>query len=193
MISMTQIETEYKLEVTADEFAACPNYLQEAKFIKKGTSHLKDYFFNIQKFDEKGWNFLRIRMYDGSTYEHTEKIWKYSASGERVREEIERESSKEELESLINSSQPLRLSKDRTDYAGVTLDYPVVYSLDIVVFPDETRYFVECEIRVPEEMSSSIRPQLKESMLQTLHLSDRPEGIGMMRLVLSKSQKGAGE
>lgn len=188
---MTQIETEYKLEVTADEFTACSNYLQEAKFIKKETSHLEDYFFNIQKFDEKGWNFLRIRVSNGSTYEHTEKIWKYSASGERMREEIERESSKEELESLINASQQLRLSKDRTDYDGVTLDYPAVYSLDVVVFPDETRYFVECEIQVPEEMSSSIRPRLKESMLHTLHLSDRSEGIGMMRLVLSKSREGA--
>ncbi|MCX6786656.1 MAG: CYTH domain-containing protein [Candidatus Kaiserbacteria bacterium] len=188
---MTKIETEYKLEITAKEFAASANYLQEAKFIKKGTSHLEDYFFNIQKFDEKGWNFLRIRVYDGSRYEHTEKIWKHSASGERIREEIERVSSKEELESLIGVSQPLRLSKDRTDYAGVTLDYPAVYSLDVVVFPDETRYFVECEIQVPEGMSSSIRPHLKESMLQTLHLSDRPEGIGMMRLVLSKSREGA--
>lgn len=188
---MSQIETEYKLEVNESEFEAGKRYLIESGYLEKGTSRLEDYFFNVTKFDDKGWNFLRIRVYDGERYERTEKIWKHNSAGERVREEIERPSDKKELETLESTSTPLRLSKERADYSGTVLDRPAVYSFDKVVFPDETRFFVECEIRTTEEESHRIRADLKALMLQTLHLSDRPEGIGMMRLVLSKAEKNS--
>jgi len=186
---MNQIETEYKLEVTADEFAACSNYLQEANLLRK--EHLIwRIIFSISKnlMRKGGTSCAFVCMTDQHTNVQ-KKIWKYSASGERVREEL-REKVPKRIRVADKGISTVASFKDRTDYAGVALDYPAVYSLDVVVFPDETRYFVECEIHVPEEISSSIRPYLKESMLQTLHLSDRQEGIGMMRLVLSKSQKG---
>ncbi len=190
MIENRKIETEVKLELTQSEFDQVLSVLQTKGFTLTKESRLNDNFFNIKQFDEKGWNFTRIRVYNESEYEKTDKIWKLDAQGNRVREEKEFPSSVEELTSL-KSIEPTHfsLNKERVDYSGTALDYPAVISLDTVVFPDETRYFMECEIEVDEAESHEIRPKLKQWMLDTFNLSDRPEGIGMLRLVMSKIEK----
>ncbi|PIT89295.1 MAG: hypothetical protein COU27_01065 [Candidatus Levybacteria bacterium CG10_big_fil_rev_8_21_14_0_10_36_7] len=174
---MKKIETEYKLPVSYEEFIA----IKPASFDRQ--SKLKDYFFNISKFDEKGWNFTRIRVYDGKQYEKTQKTWKL-LNGDRVREEVERESSLEELNDFItkNPNFPL-LTKNRIDWQLDFNNEPAKMSLDEVILPDKTLYFLETEIDVPEELSHSIRGDLKNWMLETFNLTDRPEGQGMMSLV----------
>ena len=185
---MKKIETEVKLEVSAKEFLDCQQLLQESGFTEKPAYNLKDYFFNVEAFDAAGWNFLRIREYDGTRYERTEKIWKYNENGDRVRLEDERETDKSELDSLCATNKtPLTLTKVRTNYEGVVLGYSAVFSFDYVTFPDEKRYFVECEIDVPEDVAGDeFRSKLREWMLRFFNLSVRPEGIGMMALTLSK-------
>ena len=187
MSTKTKIETEVKLEVSREEFVACQKKMSALGFSLKHTSALSDFFYNIEKFDEKGWDFTRIRVYDGERYEKTEKKWKRNEKSERIREEFESASSKIELEELQKEKEMLSLQKTRTDYSGKTFDYDGVCSFDEVTFPDETRYFIECEIEVAEELSDSIRPALKSWMILNFDLSDRPEGIGMMKLVLSKA------
>ena len=186
MINRT--ETELKLELNAQEFEDCQQKLLNLGCKKIKTSALSDYFFDIKKFDEKGWDFTRIRVYDDKDYEKTTKIWKLNEKKERIREEIEEKSSKLELDDKISIGNYLKANKTRTDYSGTVLDYPTVFSFDKIVFPDETRYFLEAELEgVPADDSDSIRPKIKMWLLDNLQLSDRAEGIGMMKLVLIKT------
>ena len=131
-----------------------------------------------------------FRVYNDSKYERTDKIWKI-VNGERMREESEQASTKEELDQLMAVGKDyLSLTKTRTDYRGEFMGYRGVISLDeVTFFPDESRYFIELEIDVPEEKSNAIRSEIKEYLLTTFQLSDRPEGIGMMRLIMSKIEK----
>ena len=178
-----KIETEYKIELSRDEFSLVRGSLTDFEF--RNTEVLEDYFFDIQKFDEKGFDFTRIRIHDSNNYEKTIKKW-HLRGGERVREEIESESNSDELESFKSSKKYLSLKKTRTNYKGTVLGYNAILSFDEINFTDEDKYFFECEIDVPEELTNSIRPELKNWMLRTFNLSDRPEGIGMMKLVIQK-------
>ncbi len=186
---INRIETELKLELNPEEFKRCQQKLVSLGYSKVKESALADYFFDIEKFDDKGWNFTRIRVYDNKDYEKTRKIWKLNDKGERIREEEESASNETELVSRLNCGEKyLSVEKTRTDYHGELLGFPVTFSFDKIVFSDETRYFMEAELAdVPADKSDSIRVEIKGWLLEKLNLTDRPEGIGMMKLVLSKA------
>lgn len=184
---MKKIETEYKLELSEAEFERCFQLLQaKATFVK--TSDLEDFYFKISKFDEKGYNFTRIRVYDKTNYEKTIKTWKLVGDG-RVREEQETGTTIEELNSLLaQEPEAISMHKQRSDFqlylAGFANE--AIISLDKLFLNDGLiRYFVEVEIDVPEEDSNSVRPKLKNWLLGFFGLSERAEGIGMFRLALT--------
>ena len=185
---VNRIETEIKLELNEEEFGLCQAKLVGLGCVEAKRSFLTDYFFNIEKFDDKGWNFTRIRVYDGKNYEKTRKVWELNSKGERIRREEEEESSELELNEVVASGNYFKAEKVRTDYQGKMFDLPCVFSFDKLAFSDETRYFMEAELDgVPEDESDSIRVKMKEWLLNNLNLTDRSEGIGMMKLVLSKA------
>jgi len=186
---INRIETELKLELSPKEFEICQQKVLALGYAKVKESTLADYFFEIEKFDDKGWNFTRIRVYDGRDYEKTKKIWKLNEKGERIREEEESASDETKLADRLNSGEKyLSAKKTRTDYQGELLGFSATFSFDKVAFPDETRYFMEAELAdVPTDRSDSIRVEIKSWLLEKLNLTDRPEGIGMMKLVLSKA------
>ncbi len=185
---MKKIETEFKIELSKEEFESAPQLLEQKRFSLIKNSELTDYFFNVIKFDEKGFDFTRIRVYDGIRYQRTDKKWVIK-NGERMREEVERESTLEEFEQLITEdSTYLTNTKYRNDWSVTFNNQPGIVSFDKVVFPDETRYFVELEVDVGESETNTVRPVLKQWLLETFNLSDREEGIGMMKLVISKIQ-----
>lgn len=186
---INRIETELKLELSPKEFEICQQKVLTLGYAKVKESTLADYFFDIEKFDDKGWNFTRIRVYDDRDYERTKKIWKLNEKRERIREEEESVSNEIELANRLNSGEKyLSAKKTRTDYRGELLGFSVTFSFDKVVFPDETRYFMEAELAdVPADRSDGIRVEIKSWLLEKLNLTDRPEGIGMMKLVLSKA------
>lgn len=189
MTSMiNRIETELKLELSEVEFESCQNKLLELGFLKVKDSALTDYFFDIEKFDDKGFNFTRIRVYDGVDYEKTKKTWKLNDKGERIREEEETTSNEGELAEKLKADKYFKADKTRTDYKGEMLSFPCTFSFDKIVFPDETRYFMEAELDgVSADKSEGIRVEIKNWLLTTFDLPDRPEGIGMMKLVLTKA------
>ena len=188
MVIKSRIETELKLELNEEEFEFCQHKLLELGFPKVKESALTDYFFDIEKFDDKGFNFTRIRVYDGVNYEKTKKTWKLNNKGERIREEEETPSSDGELVEKLKADKYFKADKTRVDYKGEMLNFSCTFSFDKLIFPDETRYFMEAELDgVPEEQSEGIRVDIKNWLLKTFNLSDRPEGIGMMKLVLSKA------
>lgn len=189
MTSMiNRIETELKLELSEVEFESCQNKLLELGFPKVKESALTDYFFDIEKFDDKGFNFTRIRVYNGVDYEKTKKTWKLNDKGERIREEEETTSNEGELAEKLRADKYFKADKTRVDYKGEMLNFPCIFSFDKLIFPDETRYFMEAELDgVSAEQSERIRVEIKNWLLTTFNLSDRPEGIGMMKLVLTKA------
>ena len=185
---INRIETELKLELSEREFKLCQEKLLTLGCPKVKESALVDYFFDIEKFDDKGFNFTRIRVYNDSDYEQTKKTWKLNDRGERIREEEELASSENQLADRLKSDKYFKAEKTRVDYKGEMLNFPCTFSFDKIVFPDETRYFMEAELDgVPAEQSESIRVEIKNWLLATFNLSDRPEGIGMMKLILTKA------
>ncbi len=178
------IETEMKLELSAKEYANCVEILSTLGYPLSKESSLDDHYFHFKKFDEKGWNFTRIRVYNGTDYEKTEKTWYVDEHGERMRREVEVISTVDELTRLQREGTHLSLHKIRRDFAGTLFAYPCVFSLDDLTFSNGHRYFIECEIEVPEKVSNSIREELKQWMLTNLNLTERQEAIGMMRLAL---------
>lgn len=177
------------MELDEEEFKQCQQKLLTLGYPKVKESALTDYFFDIERFDDKGWNFTRIRVYDDRDYEKTKKTWKLNEKGERIREEEETPSSQDELGGRLSSGEKyFSAEKTRFDYQGELLNFPVTFSFDKIIFPDETRYFIEAELDdVPVDQSDSIRVEIKNWLLKNLNLADRPEGIGMMKLVLSKA------
>lgn len=83
----TKIETEYKLELSKEEFFGAQEKVVSLGFKLREKRKIKDYFFNLKKFDDKGWNFTRIRVYDDKQFEKTQKTWLLDDNGERIREE----------------------------------------------------------------------------------------------------------
>lgn len=82
------------------------------------------------------------------------------------------------------------LEKERTDYGSVKiLGYQGTISFDEVYLRNDRRYFVECELETPKKLSHQIRPKIKNWMLENLDLTDRSEGIGMLRLALSNQEE----
>lgn len=186
ILTKNKIETEYKLELNSREFKVSQKLLEKLNFSLIGKYKIKDYFFEIKKFDDKKYNFTRIRVYDESKYEKTKKIWILDKKNNPIRKEDEKRSSLKELSSYLEKEVvPLILKKERTDYGQKRiLGYASILSLDKVFLGSKNRYFVECEIKAPKNKSSQIRPIIKNWLLKNLNLSDRPEGIGMFRLAL---------
>lgn len=178
------IETEIKLELNAEEYARCVEALPTLGYPLSKESSLDDHYFHFKKFDDKGWDFTRIRVYNGTDHEKTEKTWYLNEQGERMRREVEGASTADELTELQREGTHLSLHKIRRDFAGTLFTYPCVFSLDDLTFSNGHRYFIECEIEAPKEVSNSIREELRQWMLTHLNLTDRPEAIGMMRLAL---------
>lgn len=183
-----KVETEYKLELSEGEFIAIKNQLVSDGYDAK-ECFLEDYFFNVESFDEKGWNFTRVRIFNHTRCEEDTKIWKI-VNGEKIREERSRPLSFQKLASLINQGHDrLHMNKYRIDFTGEFLNYSGVISLDKVVLGKKIRYFVELEVDVPVKKSHLIRKKIRDYLLKTFSLSDREEGFSMMALLLDKSDR----
>ncbi len=179
-------EAEYKIRLTAEEFAAMPAALVALGFTPAGDRALRDDYLDYRPSPVGGWDYTRLRTADGDRYVLAEKRWTVDAHGHPVRLEEERTVTREEAEAALRQATIIRtLQKRRWTYHGTLDGRDAEIVLDALEMRGTTEYFLECELRVPPEEFTQTRRRIVAWMGAHLPAGDFSQAPSMLQMLLS--------
>ena len=176
------IESEVKIVLSKEELNAVKRMLPSVGFRFKNKEKISDYFIEIEKSKNGGWDFERIRCVDNKKYFLTLKKWILDANKKKIRQESESVlAQKAALKKIANSQ--LYYKKERTNYCGKYEKNKAVISIDIMRKKSKKYRYLEVEVISDKENSYKIRTGMKKWLLKTFNLKNREEAPSMLDII----------
>lgn len=181
-------EVEFKVEITKTEREAVLGRLLENNFIDGGSASQLDCYIEAKESPYGGFDTKRFR-HEGDEFIYTEKVWELM-NGEMIRHEEEREISKEEFLSGLNSvNNPITIKKERQKLDGYYEGVKIHIDMDTVKFDHSVseRYFLETEILTEDKAQvKELREFIHKFLVFTLDRDDVVEASGMFSMAFLK-------
>jgi adenylate cyclase class IV len=181
-------EVEYKVELSENEKDILVQFLEKSDFVSKQSIVQNDYYIMAKKSSLGDYDFKRYRE-EGNTAFYTEKIWEYS-NGENIRKEIEKEISKNGLQSeILKNPNAIKIQKSRKSFNGEYKDRDIHIDIDTVQFDHSLniRYFVEAEIITKnKEEVKNLRKEIIEFLKNILRKQELEESPSMFTMAFKK-------
>ena len=186
-IILYMYEVELKVEVNTEEREKFLVQILERGFTQTENLVQNDYYVEAEKSEYGGYDLKRFRDESG-TYFYTHKKWEV-VDGYPVRNEDEREVTKEEFEVGISKEVKIHIQKNRMSLLGLYENREIKIDMDTIKFDrsPNIRYFIEAEIITPEKTEvKSIKEFLDTFLKVVLEKEEIIHSPGMFTMAFER-------